>query len=145
MIIKRLKNEETLLKLYMIMTATHLLYVYENLTLLRQPEKRAETAEINFFVSCRMWPKHEGRNQVTKYIQLKLKYCWLQMAVDTIFIKKYCYRYSQGSVRIHSGRRNIGQQRKSGEITTHKDRLSWYSLATDELWQCEVKVVPVFA
>jgi len=38
--------------------------------------------------------------------------------------QKYCYRYSQGSVQIHSGRRNVGQPRKSGEITTHKDRPS---------------------
>jgi hypothetical protein len=52
MIIRRWKNKETVLKFYTIMTATQLLYVYENLTLLQQPEKRTETAEINFFVSA---------------------------------------------------------------------------------------------
>jgi len=55
MVIKRWKNEETLLKLYMIMTATHLRYIEENLTLIKLPEKRTETAEINFFVSCRIY------------------------------------------------------------------------------------------
>ena len=49
------KNKETLLKLYMIMTATQLLYVYENFTSLKQPEKRAETAEMIIFVSCRIY------------------------------------------------------------------------------------------
>lgn len=101
-IIKRSKNDETMLKLYMIMTATWLVYVWENLTSLKQPEKRTETAGINFF-SCRiyiMWPKHEGRNQVTKYTTW-WRYCWLQMEVDTIFIKstdtgipKVVYKYT---------------------------------------------------
>lgn len=59
--------------------------------------------------------------------------------------QKYWYRYSQGSVQIHSDRRNAGQPRKSGEITIYKDRPSWYSLAADELWQHEVKLVPVLA
>ena len=46
------------------------------------------------------------------------------MEVDTIFITSTVTGLTQGSVRIHSGRRNVDQPRKSGEITTHKDRPS---------------------